>query len=435
MKKRLLILGSLNEFVQLIETAKARGIYTIVVDGYEDSPGKQHADKAYNIPPGNIDEIAALCVHEKVDGIITSFSDYLFECMVKIADKAGLKCYFSPDKLSLYRNKKEMKKMFNDLDIATPKFTTLKKDFPDEALAGFTFPIVTKPLDKYGSRGVLVLNSVKDIRDLFDEICETSEIKEILVEEYHDGYEFNMMTWILDGQVQVLSIADREKTSIGTRDIPISSRNVYPSRLIASVYEEAKAVLQKVADYTEQKEGILSMQFFWKPDKPVSVCEVAGRFFGYEHELVEYCCGMAVEELLLDYIYDETGLRSKLASHSPYFSKCCATLYFHGKPDMTVDDQTKCEELAATPHINAHLKEYLPFYKKGETIIPHGKNPYAARYYLTADTRPEMDLLTREIFDSISILSPEGEEVLYRNRMPVYPDEPFMKTDSESSCK
>lgn len=34
---------------------------------------------------------------------------------------------------------------------------------------------------------------------------------EILVEEYNDGYEFNMMTWVRNGKVHVISIADREK--------------------------------------------------------------------------------------------------------------------------------------------------------------------------------------------------------------------------------
>ena len=73
MTHRLLILGSLMEFVQLIEMAKSRGIYTIVCDGYPDSPGKRHADKAYDIPSGDIDRIAKLCREEKADGIITSF--------------------------------------------------------------------------------------------------------------------------------------------------------------------------------------------------------------------------------------------------------------------------------------------------------------------------------------------------------------------------
>ena len=40
MKQRLLILGSLREFVQLIQLAKSRGIYTIVCDGYPDSEAK-----------------------------------------------------------------------------------------------------------------------------------------------------------------------------------------------------------------------------------------------------------------------------------------------------------------------------------------------------------------------------------------------------------
>lgn len=418
MKKRLLILGSLREFIQLIETAKARGYYTIVVDGYKNSEGKAHADKSYDILPGNIDEIARLCKEEQVDGIITSFSDYLFECMVKIAAKAGLKCYFSPDKLDLYRNKYKMKKMLDQLGIATPHFTTVNRDFPDQALDGFAFPVVVKPLDKYGSRGVLVLDSVQQVRQHFDYVCETSDIKELLVEEYHDGYEFNMMTWILDGQVHVLSIADREKTSIGTQEIPISTRNVYPSRLIDHVIDEARQVLQKTVEYTGQRSGPLSMQFFWKPGTPVSVCEIAGRFFGYEHELVEYCSGLAVEELLLDYVYQEGELRKRLSAHSPYFSRCCAVLYFHGKNGMVVDDQSQAEKLAGLPGV----KEYWAFYEKGEEIVPHGKNPYVVRYYITCKDREDADRLTREIFHNIAVLSPLGENVLYEDRVPGYPE-------------
>lgn len=418
MKKRLLILGSLREFVQLIETAKARGYYTIVVDGYKNSIGKAHGDKAYDIPPGNTEEIARLCQEEQVDGIITSFSDYLFECMVKIAAAAGLKCYFSPEKLDLYRNKYKMKKMLEQLGISTPRFTTLNRDFPDQALEGFSFPVVVKPLDKYGSRGVLVLDSIQQIRRHFDYVCETSDIKELLVEEYHSGYEFNMMTWVLDGQVQVLSLADREKTSTGTQEIPISTRNVYPSRLMDHVLAEAWEVLQKTAEYTGQKSGPLSMQFFWKPGGPVSVCEIAGRFFGYEHELVEYCSGLAVEDLLLDFVYQEGRLRERLSAHSPYFSNCCAVLYFHGKNGLIVDDQTQAEKLAALPGV----KEYWPFYEKGEEIVPHGKNPYVIRYYIECEDREKADSLTREIFRNIKVLSPKGENVLYQNQIPKYPE-------------
>ncbi len=366
MTHRLLILGSLMEFVQLIEMAKSRGIYTIVCDGYPDSPGKRHADKAYDIPSGDIDRIAKLCREEKADGIITSFSDYLFECMVRIAAKANLKCYFQPDKLELYRNKAAMKQMLRHLSVPTSRSVVLNRDFTDTLLHHIHFPVAAKPLDKYGSRGVLILNSPEEIRQEFDHICETSDIKQVLIEEYNDGYEFNMMTWILDGQVHVLSIADREKTYADAKSIPISTRNVYPSRLMAHVYDEAKDILQRVADYTGQKEGILSMQFFWKPGAPVSVCEIAGRFFGYEHELVEYCSGLALEQLLLDYVYNESALRKALEKHSPFFKKQSAVLYFHGKSGMTVADQTKARRLAGLPQVCS----FCAFLSGGRTHHP-----------------------------------------------------------------
>lgn len=417
MKHRLLILGSLREFVQLIKLAQSHDIYTVVCDGYHNSIGKQYADKAYDIPVGNIDEIAELCQKEQIDGIITSFSDFLFECMVKIADKAHLKCYFVPEKLDLYRNKFEMKRMLDFLGISNAKYAIIQKDFSDSELDHLHFPLVSKPLDKYGSRGVMILYSIDEIRQFFDSICETSEIKEVLLEEYHTGYEFNMMSWILDGKVHVLSIADREKTPIGRHEIPISTRNVYPSRFLSDVYEEAKNILQKVADYTNQTSGILSMQFFWKPGEPICVCEVAGRFLGYEHELIEYCSGLAVEELLLAYVYDEPHLRSLLNNYSPFFTKHAAVLYFHGKNGMTVENQSEAAALASLPQI----EDYWQFYQSGETVIPHGPNPYVLRYYISDSSREKIDVVTSYIFEHAAVTDASGDSVIYSNQMTSYP--------------
>lgn len=65
--------------------------------------------------------------------------------------------------------------------------------------------------------------------------AEYTDCQEILVEEYNDGYEFNMMTWVMDGKVNVISIADREKTEMEEGMLPLSTRNVYPSRFLAEV--------------------------------------------------------------------------------------------------------------------------------------------------------------------------------------------------------
>ena len=134
MNHRILILGSLDEFVPMVRMARERGIYTVVCDGYPEGPAKTFADRAYTVPVTEIDQIAQICKTEQADGILTAYSDLLLECMVKIADRAGLPCYLSPDQLEVYRNKASMKQMFQRLGIGTPKFTRLYEDFEDRQL-------------------------------------------------------------------------------------------------------------------------------------------------------------------------------------------------------------------------------------------------------------------------------------------------------------
>lgn len=415
MKKKLMVLGSLGEFVQLIQMGKERGIEMIVCDRYPDGPGKKEADKSYDIDAGDTKKAAKLCKQEEVDGIITSFSDYLFECMVKISNEARLKCYIKPEQLEYYRNKSVMKEMFQKLGIGTPKHVSLKKNFENRELDGIQFPVVIKPVDRYGSRGVIVVRSTDEIRRHFEECCTTSEIKEIIAEEYNEGYEFNMMTWVYHGEVKVISIADREKSPIGGNEIPISSRNVYPSRYIHEVYEEAKEILQKIADFTGQRDGALSMQFFWSEGRKIQVCEAAGRFFGYEHELVEYSSGLKLEDILLDYIYDEERLGRLLAEHNPFMDTHSAVLYFHGR-EKKIADQSSARELSKMDGV----KESWLFYEDGEQVVKFGPKPYAVRYYITGKSREELDFLTEEIYNKITIIDESGKEVLYPNRMTDY---------------
>ena len=57
------------------------------------------------------------------------------------------------------------------------------------------------------------------------------------------------------------------------------------------------------------------MQFFWKPENGIQVCEIAARFFGYEHELTDMVYGFSIEDLLLNYLYDVPALEQMLDQH------------------------------------------------------------------------------------------------------------------------
>ena len=202
-----------------------------------------------------------------------------------------------------------------------------------QSIANLQYPLISKPLDKYGSRGIFIIHHSDEVRKKALQTAEYTDCQEILVEEYNDGYEFNMMTWVMDGKVNVISIADREKTEMEEGMLPLSTRNVYPSRFLTEVEKSATDILQNYIRYTGQTEGALSMQFFWKPENGIQVCEIAARFFGYEHELTDMVYGFSIEDLLLNYLYDVPTLEQMLDQHDPRNPICHgAVLYFQGLP-------------------------------------------------------------------------------------------------------
>ena len=56
------------------------------------------------------------------------------------------------------------------------------KDFKNEELAGFKFPLVIKPINGYGSKGIFVVHSIGEIREKYDLVTCRSTMDEIQVE-------------------------------------------------------------------------------------------------------------------------------------------------------------------------------------------------------------------------------------------------------------
>ena len=413
--KRLLILGALEEFVPLVEYASKKGVTCVVADGNKNAPAKLCALKcggaAYDVDIRDFKAVADIAREEKVSAITTAYSDLLLECMVHIADLAGLPCHLVPDQLDFYRNKSYMREMLDVLGIPGPVNATVQKDFSDEVLSDIKFPVVIKPLDLYGSRGMRIVKTPNDIRSHFDSCIKGSSSKNLLVEEYDPDHEFNIQGWVRHGKVHILGLADREKTQVDPAKIPISTRNIYPSRLMEPVYEGAKDILQKYIGLSGQTEGPIAMQFYWGPERGIMVGEIAARFLGYEHELIEYANGFCIEELLTDAAFFDDEIDAFLKKGNVFGNRSAAVLYFHAK-DGIVGDISAAEGIINRPDV----KYGKVFYKKGERIGSPQSQPYAARYYIVCDTREEVDKLSDELRGIASIKDENGRELLLPNK-------------------
>ncbi len=413
--KTLMILGALEEFVSLVRLAAKHGIRTVVVDGNEGAPAKAYADAAYTVDIRDSKACADIAKKEGVDAITTAYSDLLLECMVNIADLAQLPCHLTPDQLPYYRDKECINDTCRLLGIPTQQSVRLTADFADSMLDGMQFPMVIKPLDLYGSRGLVIVHSIGEIRRHFHDSCALSARQEVLAEEYNPDHEFNIQCWVRHGKVHVLGIADREKTSFDPLTVPLSTRNVYPSRLISSVYQDAFNALTAYIRHTHQMEGPLSMQFYWGEGRGFEVGEIAGRFLGYEHELIEYSSGLSIEALLLAGAVDDAAVDELLRQCNPFSNETAAVVYFHAK-DGIVADLSGAE---AASKLGDVVYSQI-FYGKGDRIGAPQTQPYAARYDIKASTRQRADEISEHILETASMTDSHGQELLLKGKLSAY---------------
>ena len=67
-EKRLLILGSSEDFVELTKVSVRKGVYTVVADGFY-GEAKQYADKAYTVNISDTELLDQICRTENIDHI------------------------------------------------------------------------------------------------------------------------------------------------------------------------------------------------------------------------------------------------------------------------------------------------------------------------------------------------------------------------------
>lgn len=159
-KKSILLLGGSAAQLIAIEKAKDLGYRTIVCDYLDDNPGQFIADTFYLASTTDKETILEIAKKEKIDGIVAYSSDPAAPTAAYVANKLGLPgleysiaCKFC--------EKQQFRDFLKENGFNVPKSISLKGPFEvsNIELSGFNFPVIVKPTDSSGSKGVTVLQN------------------------------------------------------------------------------------------------------------------------------------------------------------------------------------------------------------------------------------------------------------------------------------
>src|SRR5690625_4853615 len=179
--KKILLLGASAPQIPAIEKAKEKELYVITSDNIPNNPGHLMADEYHIVSTTDIPGVLALAKEKNIDYIMSYASDPGAPTASKVSEILSLpgNSYSSVQTLS---EKHLFRKLLLENNISCPKFLSVSKDdFSELEHKDFDFPVIVKPVDSSGSKGVYKVDSRFDLNDKAQLAFEFSRQNRIIV--------------------------------------------------------------------------------------------------------------------------------------------------------------------------------------------------------------------------------------------------------------
>ena len=283
MKKILLLGGSAQQLVA-IEAAKKLGYYTVVCDYLPDNPGQYVADKFYGASTTDVEAVYEIAKTEGVDGILAYASDPAALPAAIVAERLGLPT--NPSKsVEILGLKYPWRKFLQNNGFACPKVFSFSPDTPESEIINgaenFTFPVVVKPTDSSGSKGVSVLSDWSGLSEAVVWANTFSRNKVLIVEEYiQRGFPSviggDIFVW--DGKIVLYGEMECLRDMTNSPLIPIGEKK--PLSISDNQKSRIHSELQRIVTALDIRFGELNIEILLDKDDNVHFLELGPRAGG-----------------------------------------------------------------------------------------------------------------------------------------------------------
>ena len=289
-QKKILINGAGRGCFNLIKTANAMGLYTIVT-GME-GPCIPLANKAYReIHPGHPEEVLKVAKDENVDAVVTCCNDMGLESVGYCCDSLNL-CGLSRHAAQASSNKLLLKEMLVKNNVRTAKFCKVKNNEDlIRATLELHYPLIVKATDLQGSRGITIVRKETELDSAFDEAMSLTHKDYCIVEEFIEGKEFGAQAFVYNGEV-LFVLPHGDDVFMGKTAVPIGHYMPY------EINEDLKKDIEKQAIGAIKAVGLdncaVNIDFIEKDNKAYVIeltgrgganglTDITGRYFGINY--------------------------------------------------------------------------------------------------------------------------------------------------------
>ncbi len=354
--KKILLLGGSAQQVIAIETAKRMGLYTVLCDYLTDNPGQFCADRFYLVSTTDKEAVLKTAREENVDGICAYASDPAAPAAAYAAQEMGLPG--NPyESVEILCDKEKFRTFQHQHGFMAPVFrgyADAAKALRDIEEGVFHFPVMVKPVDSSGSKGVSRIDSAEEAEEKLENAMRFSRAGRIVAEEYVEPSGFPILGEGLSvgGKLVFSHFADhRFDRTGGDPFVPVSG--AFPASLPEEVLGKIRSEIQRLLDLLSMKNAAYNFEVRVDDRQNIYLMEAAPRNGGnYIPDVIRYLTGVDMVECTIKGAMGETSPDASFGEPAGFYAYYVVHSQADGVLERIEVDRRVREENILEEHIN-----------------------------------------------------------------------------------
>lgn len=257
-----MLLGGLRYLLPVIDAAHDIGCHVITCDYLPDNIAHKYSDEYHNVSILDKDAVLSLARDLKIDGIMSFAVDPGVVSAAYVADRMGLPQAGPYESVCILQNKERFRSFLETNGFNVPKsrgFSTYAEAYADRDY--FSWPVIVKPVDSAGSKGVSRVESPENLKPAFDNAKSHSFSGKVIIEEFieKDGCSSDSDCFSVDGELKFVSFsAQRFDESASNPYTPAAYS--WPSTMTKAQESELTSELQRLIALLGMRTSIYNVE-------------------------------------------------------------------------------------------------------------------------------------------------------------------------------
>lgn len=293
-QKRLMLLGGLRYLLPVIKAAHKEGYYVITCDYIPENIAHKYSDEFHNISVLDKEGVLSLARELEIDGIMSFAVDPGVTTAAYVAENMGLPFQGSYKSVSILQDKSLFRKFLEENGFNVPKAKGY--DNPSSAyedLDYYNWPVIVKPVDSAGSKGVTKVNSPEDLPEAIEIALKESHNGHYIIEDFLEkaGNSSDSDCFSINGKLVYCSFSD-QLFDENAENPYTPSAYIWPSTIPQESQKELYSELQRLITLLDLKTGIYNIETRLCKDGKSYIMEVSPRGGGNRlSEMLVYATG------------------------------------------------------------------------------------------------------------------------------------------------